>query len=297
MNLKISKKTKRLIFVLFILLVFTGCTRITDAEGNVLAEKIIYFSGKNATTWKSMFQNESWFAAIFVWPLAQLINFFAQYMNVGIAVILVTIISRLVTISFTIKSTVMSQKMQKIQPQVNKIQAKYQGKTDEDSKLKQSQELMALYEKNDIHPMQTMLFTFISFPIMIAIWQAVQRAYTVISGSFLTLKMETKPMTAITSDLTGEGWKYIVLIVILAIVQYVSMHLPQWLAQRGMKEREKEAAKLANQQQKMMSNTMFIMIVFMSLSMPTAMSFYWIVSAAIQALQTLIIQNKYVDNK
>ena len=44
MNLKISKKTKRLIFVLFILLVFTGCTRITDAEGNVLAEKIIYFS-------------------------------------------------------------------------------------------------------------------------------------------------------------------------------------------------------------------------------------------------------------
>lgn len=297
MNFKLSKKQKRLLVVILVVLALTGCTQITGKDGQILADKIIYFSGENFTTWKSMFENESWFSAIFVWPLAQLVNFFAQYMNIGLSVIIVTILSRLLTITFTIKSTVQSQKMQMIQPQLQKIQAKYAGKTDEQSKMAMSQEMMNLYNKHKINPFSTILYSFIPFPIMFAIWQAVQRAESVVFGEFLTLKMDSKPLTMMTSDFLGEGWKYLILLVILGAVQYISMKLPQYLAQKNMKARDKEAAKAANQQNAMMMNMMFVMIVFMALSMPTAMSFYWIVSALVQAIQTVLIQKRYVEHE
>ena len=297
MNFKLSKKVKRLLTVVLVLLVLTGCTKITGEDGKILADKIIYFSSENFTSWGSMFEKESWFAAIFVWPLAQLVNFFAQYMNIGLSVIIVTILSRLITLPLNIKQTVQSQKMQMIQPKLNKIQAKYAGKEDEQSKMATSQEMMNLYQKYDINPFSTILATFIPFPIMIAIWQAVQRAESVVFGEFLTLKMDMLPMAAITTDLTGSGWKYLILIVILGITQFASMKLPQYLAQKNMKEREKKAAKEANQQTNTMTYTMLIMIVFMSVSMPTAMSFYWIVSAIVQAVQTVLIQKRYVDNE
>ena len=297
MNFKLSKKAKRLLTVLFVLLVLTGCTKITGEDGKILADKIIYFTSENFTTWGSMFQNESWFAAIFIWPLAQLVNFFAQFMNVGLSVVLVTIISRLITLPMTIKQTVQSQKMQMIQPKLTKIQAKYAGKEDEQSKMAMSQEMMNLYNKYDINPLGTILYSFVPFPIMIAIWQAVQRAESVVFGEFLSLQMDMLPMTAITSDLAGSGWKYLILIAILGVTQFASMKLPQYLAQRNMKAREKEAAKAANQQTNTMTYSMLIMIVFMSLSMPTAMSFYWIVSAAVQAIQTVLIQKRYVDHE
>lgn len=292
MKFHINKKTKRLLLVVAVALLLTGCARITGPDGKVLPEKIITLS----TTFTHMINEEGWFEALFVWPFAQLINFLAQYMNVAISVVLVTIISRLVILPLTIKSTVATQKMQMIQPELNKIQAKYAGKTDEQSKMAMSQEMMNLYQKYGINPLGTIGGTFLNFPIMIAIWQAVQRADTVIAGSFLGLSMEASPLKEITSDLLGSGWKYIILIVLLAITQWISMKVPTYLARKKMKERDRKNAK-ANDQTAMMMNVTFVMIVFMGISMPTAMTFYWIVSAVAQIVQTLYIQMRYVENE
>ncbi|MBR3694041.1 MAG: membrane protein insertase YidC [Erysipelotrichales bacterium] len=286
--MKFSKKTKRLLLLVAVAMLLAGCGRITGTDGHVLPEKIISLS----TTFTHMLNEEGWFEAIFVWPFAQLINFFAQNMNVAFSVIIVTILSRLVILPLTIKSTVSMQKMQMIQPELNKIQKKYEGKDDDYSKMKMSQEMMNLYTKHKINPMSSLFGTFLNFPIMIAIWQAVQRAESVITGSFLGLSMEVLPWQAITTDL-GSSIGYIVLIVILAAVQWISMKLPAYLARKDLKERERRAAE-ANDKSSQMMNIMFVMIIFMSLNMPTAMSFYWIISGVAQVVQTVFIQKRYV---
>lgn len=293
MKFRINKKTQRLLFVVAAVLLLTGCGRITGEDGKVLADKIIYLT----TPFSHMINNEGWFEALFVWPFAQLINFLAQYMNVAIAVIVVTIFSRIVILPLSIKSAVQTQKMQVIQPQLQKIQDKYAGKTDDQSKMAMSQEMMNLYQKYDINPLGTIGGTFLNFPIMIAIWQAVQRASSVIEGSFLGLVMNDSPLSIITSDLIGSGWKYIILIVLLAITQFVSVKLPTYLARKNMKERDRKKAAAANDQTEMMMNMTLVMIVVMSVSMPTAMSFYWIVSALVQCIQTIFIQKRYVENE
>lgn len=292
MKFRINKKTQRLLLVVAAVLLLTGCGRITGEDGKVLAEKIIYLT----TPFSHMINNEGWFEALFVWPFAQLINFLAQYINVAIAVIVVTIFSRLVILPLTIKSTVQTQKMQVIQPQLQKIQDKYAGKTDDQSKMAMSQEMMNLYQKYDINPLGTIGGTFLNFPIMIAIWQAVQRASSVIEGSFLGLDMNVSPLTEITSNLMGNGWKCIILIVILGITQFASVKLPTYLARKKMKERDRKNAK-ANDQTETMMNMTLVMIIVMSVSMPTAMSFYWIVSAIVQSVQTVFIQKRYVENE
>ena len=286
--MKFSKKTKRLLLLVAVVMLLAGCGRITGTDGHVLPEKIISLS----TTFTHMLNEEGWFEAIFVWPFAQLINFFAQNMNVAFSVIIVTILSRLVILPLTIKSTVSMQKMQMIQPELNKIQKKYEGKDDDYSKMKMSQEMKNLYTKHKINPMSSLFGTFLNFPIMIAIWQAVQRAESVITGSFLGLSMEVLPWQAITTDL-GSSIGYIVLIVILAAVQWISMKLPAYLARKDLKERERRAAE-ANDKSSQMMNIMFVMIIFMSLNMPTAMSFYWIISGVAQVVQTVFIQKRYV---
>lgn len=56
-----------------------------------------------------------------------------------------------------------NQKMQEIQPELQKIQNKYKGKTDQQSQMRMYQETQALYQKYDIHPFGTMLVTLFNY--------------------------------------------------------------------------------------------------------------------------------------
>ena len=104
MNKKISKKVL-LIAVLLVLL--AGCTQTTGADGRTLPEKIIY----TTTTFKDVLAKESWFTAIFVYPIAQGINFLTPFVGVVAAVILLTLAVNLIILPISINATAGQQKM------------------------------------------------------------------------------------------------------------------------------------------------------------------------------------------
>ena len=54
-----------------------------------------------------------------------------------------------------------AQRMQEIQPEMQRIQDKYKGKTDDRSRMMMAQETQKLYQKYDIHPFGSILVTFI----------------------------------------------------------------------------------------------------------------------------------------
>ena len=56
--------------------------------------------------------------------------------------------------------------MQMLQPELQKIQNKYAGKTDDRSRMMQAQEMQALYKKNNISPFGSILVMFIQLPIL-----------------------------------------------------------------------------------------------------------------------------------
>jgi YidC/Oxa1 family membrane protein insertase len=283
--MNVFKKHKTLIGGGALLLFLSGCTSVLDKDGNVLPEKVI----SSTTTLAEIWANESWFSALFVFPLAKAINFLQPYIGIALAIAAVTIFIKLITLTFTIKSTVATQKMQVLQPDLNKIQKKYEGKKDDQSRMAMGQEMQALYTKHNVNPLGTILVTFIQLPIILAMWQAVQRSESVLNGTLFGASLRVTPMTGFLE----MNFIYIIIFLLMGAFQFASMMLPQYLAKKAAKSRPGD--KPAPNSQKGMMYGMFAMIMFISINWPTAMSLYWLVSAFAQVAQTLFIQWKYID--
>ena len=194
-------QNKKMWIALTLLFALTACTRVVDSEGIIIPEKIITLS----TQIGDILADESWFSAFFVFPISQAINFIAKYTGVILSIIIVTILIKLLTLSFTIKSTVASQKMQMINPELKKVQDKYAGKTDNESKMRMGQEMNAIYAKHQINPFGAILVMFIQFPVIIAMYQAVQRADAGVNGSVMGNSLQISPMASI-SKVFGFSW-------------------------------------------------------------------------------------------
>ncbi len=275
-----SKQHKIVISSLILLLVLSGCAK----EITITPDKIITLD----THFWSFFQKE-WFNGIFVYPFAQIINYLAPFIGVVLSIGFATVLVNLLTFPLTIKSTASSQKMQAIQPEMDKIKKKYEGLKDQNSLMRQQQEISMLYKKNDISIGSTFLGIFITFPIMIAFLSVMRRTAAVIDGTFVGLPLK---VTIGEGFAFGRGnWLYLVVFILMGLSQFVSMMLPAYLAKRQLKKERKikayaQPAKQQDSQQTMMY-TMLALILVMSYSWPTAMSVYWFFSSMMNIFKTL----------
>ncbi len=292
---KINKKFLILVMVLIALVVLTGCQSNVDENGITKADRIIYLS----TTWSSA-MDDGFLTALLVWPLAQLINLVYSWIGSSAAsIIVVSLLFALITLPLSIKSTVSTQKLQMIQPQLNAIQAKYEGKTDDNSKMRQAQEMQALYNKNNISPMGSLLMPFIQFPVLIAMYYAVQRADAVVSGTVFGLPLSTTPKTAFSNFSTM--WPLVIIFVLMIIAQFCSSKVPGWLAKWSRRKQKdyrayKEKKDPNAGQQSIMTVVMVGMVAMIGFSWPIAMSIYWLINSVINSLKTIFIQVRYVNH-
>jgi len=97
-----------------------------------------------------------------------LLTFYAWTGNAGLAIILFTIVARLVILPLTIKSLQSTRKMQELQPQIKELQRKF-GKDPQ----KLQEETMKLYREFKVNPAGGCLPMLLQFPIFIGVYQAV----------------------------------------------------------------------------------------------------------------------------
>ena len=288
-----KNRKKQLLFLLVIVAVLfmaTGCTSPVDPE----TKEIIQITSD--TTFKYMMQNENWFNALFVFPLSKAVNFLAPKMGVTLAIAVVTLLVHAVTMVLTIKSTIMTQKMQVIQPEMARIQKKYEGKTDERSQMAQAQEMQRLYKDHGINPFGAIISSFIQLPIIMAVFMSVQRAESVVNGTLWGLSLKTTPLQGIL----GGQFLYLVIFVFMAVCQIASMKLPQFLSERKAKKEAELHHKKYEKTKQPGGNMMIFMMVFIliiSISWPTAMTIYWIVSSLVMILKTVLVQFVYIEKK
>lgn len=283
-----KKMKKRLIFlgIIAALFLLSGCAieTMTDPETGEQVTKLIY----STTTFKETFETEDFFNALLVWPMAQVINHAAPVLGVAGAIALVTASVHLLVTLASWKSTMSQQRMQLIQPELTKIQKKYEGKEDEASKMKMSNEMMALYKKYDINPLGSMLPLFLQMPILFAIYHAVQRAEVVLKGSFLGMSLSVSPLEGL---LQNHNFGYLILVLAMFAAQIGSMMLPTMLA--NMKAKKQAEAQGRKYTPTPMNNTMMpmmIMILALSVTWPSAMTVYWVISSLVSIIKTLLTQ-------
>ena len=93
--------------------------------------------------------------------------------NIGIAIIIFTLITRLILYPFTVKQQKSSRIMTIIQPEVKAIQDKYEGKTDQASMLAQQAEIKAVYEKYGTSMTGSCVQLLIQMPIIFALYRVI----------------------------------------------------------------------------------------------------------------------------
>jgi YidC/Oxa1 family membrane protein insertase len=107
-----------------------------------------------------------WFGFI-VEPMLQLMNFLYRIVgNLGVAILLTTVIVKLLFFPLANKSFESMSKMKKLQPELKKIQERFK-----DDKQRQQQAMMALYKKEKVNPMAGCLPILIQIPVFFSLYK------------------------------------------------------------------------------------------------------------------------------
>ena len=252
--------------------------------------------------WKKGF-----FEGLLVYPIGWLTETFVHsFKNGGVmgglaqllAIFLITFIVRSLMLIVTLKQTMGNAKMQALQPEITKIQNKYpNSNTNNYEKQQMAAEMQKLYKKHHINPLSTLLVMIVQFPVFICVWGALQGSSSLSSDSLFNLHLSDSINTVLFNGANwanGSAVTALILFLLMAAAQVLSMLLPQWI----QKAKRKKVANLGknpaqNQQMnnmKLFTYVMMAMIIFMGFTLPSAMGVYWFVGALFSIVQTLVVE-------
>lgn len=154
-------------------------------------------------------------------PIYNLLIAFADVVpngDIGIAVILVTIVVKLLTTPLSIGAAKTQRRMRRIEPELKALKEKY--KNDRET---QAREMMALYKNNGIKPFASFLTILIQIPILLALYLVFAREALLsvnldLVYSFIPLPTYLSPYFLGLFETTGHS---LVLAVLAAIFQYL----------------------------------------------------------------------------
>ena len=221
---------------------------------------------------------------------AGIIVFFYSFThNYGIAIILMTVLIRVILYPLMQKQMVSMREMQKIQPLMKAIQDKYKN-----DKERLNKELMALYKEHKVNPMSGCLPLLIQMPILILLFQVLRefntKIYAVYNGNpgFLWLKDLSLPDQLI--QLPGSGIFGIQYLGIMPFLIGGSMYIQQKMTSSSGGTGKGGGS--SEQTQKMMTIMMPLMIGFMSFTLPSGLTLYWFTSTLLGIGQQYLINKK-----
>lgn len=178
--------------------------------------------------------------------------FYGLFPNYGLAIILMTVLVRLVLYPLTLKQTRSMAKMQKIQPRVQDLKDRYK-----DNPQKFNEEVLKLYQKNNVNPLGGCLPLLLQLPILIALYNTIRIAVELRKTPFLWI-----------ADLSKGDPLLILPIAIAALMYY----------QQG---------KMTDPQQQQMMAFMPMFMFVITWSLPAGLLVYWFASSVLGLLQQL----------
>lgn len=143
-------------------------------------------------------------AQILGWIMEALFRFTSTFgvMNIGLCIILFTIVMKLLMLPLTLKQQKSSKLMTVMQPELQAIQKKYKGKNDNDSMMRMNVETKAVYEKYGTSMTGGCLPLLIQLPIMFALYRVMYNipAYASSVRKYFDLIIEKLPSGFATSE-------------------------------------------------------------------------------------------------
>src|ERR1039458_5701064 len=198
--------------------------------------------------------------------LIGLIDIF-PWMDAGVAIIVFTIIIRLILFPLSKKSIKTQIRMREIQPEIAAVQKKYTNKQEQMLKT------MELYKKHDIKPLGGTLVLFIQLPILIGLYYVFARSgLPVVNTSILYSFVHSPSINMNFLGLLDISKISITMAAIAAVSQYLQLRF-SLASQPATSGANNPAAAMSKQ----MRYIMPVMIFIIAFRFPAAISIYWII--------------------
>lgn len=192
--------------------------------------------------------------------------------NYGVAIMLLTIIVRIIFWPVTHKGTESMRKMQALQPQLKAIREKFK-----DNPQRMQKETMEFYKVNKVNPMGGCLPMIIQIPVFIALFTVLRSAIELRFSKFLWISDLSEPENLFAGTIPFVGSLNI---------------LPLLMAATMMWQQKLTPTAGDPQQQKMMAVMMPVMMLFFFYTMPSGLVLYWTTSQVLMIIQMLIKKQK-----
>ena len=196
--------------------------------------------------------------------------------NYGLAIVLMTVIIKIILFPLTKKQIESTRAMMAIQPKMKEIQEKYKY-----DKVRLNQELAKLYQEQHVNPMAGCLPLLIQMPILFGIYYAIRDFQYEGPANFLWMENIALPDPLY------------ILPVLSAVTTYIQTK--QTMPQKKAGDKAQDGL-MGMMQGQMMTYFMPLFIGYISLSFPAGLVIYWIVMNIMQIGQQAYL-NRQTDNK
>lgn len=213
-------------------------------------------------------QSEGFWDGIVIYNFSRVIIWLSDLFgsNYGVGIILFTVLIRILLLPLTHFQTKSMRKMNEVNPQLQELREQYSAR-DSETQAKLQEETARLYEEAGVNPYMGCLPLLIQMPVLIALYQAISRTPQLSSGDFLWTNL-------------GQPDPYFIWPILAAVFTLASSKLTQMSSP-------------TQQGGAIMTYMMPLMILFISISLPSALSLYFVVSNAFSVVQTLLLNNPF----
>lgn len=203
--------------------------------------------------------------------------------DIGIAIILLTLLVRIIIFPLTHRSLITQIKMKRLEPEINKIKENYKNAEEQGKKM------MELYREHGVNPLSGCFLLLIQLPILIALYQLFWKG--ILAGgvplySFVQMPGEIKTNFLGLVELSSPSWA---LAFLAGVSQYAQMKLANpTIPKRGTGVQSEMARALAIQ-----SLYVFpILIFFISIRFPAALALYWTASNIFATVHEAMVRSR-----
>ena len=231
------------------------------------------------------------FTVLLYYPLFNFLVLLYNYLpkhDFGIAVILLTIIIRIILYPISVKTLNSQKTLQSLQPKIKEIQNKYK-----DNKEQLAKETLELYRQENINPFSGLFLAAIQLPILITLytvfWKGLNPSELTNLYSFIVNPGQINATFLGIIDLSKPNFVFAVLAGVFQFFQ-TKMLIPKSELKQN---KESDISQII---QKQMVYIFPFLTVFILMRLPSAIGLYWIVSGIFSIVQQYVILKKITTN-
>jgi len=232
------------------------------------------------------------FNTILVEPLLNLLVFFYNtiaFGDLGLAIIFLTIFVRLIIYPLSASQIKNQKSLTMLQEKVKEIKKQHQG-----NKEAQAKAMMDLYRVNKVNPFSSCFSFLIQFPILIAVYQVFRSGILTENLSLYSFIINPGRLNTLAFGFLDLSVRSLPLAILTGVVQFLQTKM---LSQKKVpRQVEKDPGAKDESMMAVMNKNMLIIFpvvtVFIGMSLPAGLVFYWFISTSLMVIQQLIIFKK-----